>query len=151
MQYFSAYFLKDARKWFSLQYNTRDKKQQQQKHIQFKKGAVSSIYPRFWTYRSYLCVTEKSSTYDVSFPQASISKNNSVSRNQLKGRKPKNETRTSFSLKKCTGKNKEDILCRVFRRTCTDAKELLKEKSFFILSFVYLSEFVIRQVQTNIC
>ena len=39
---------------------------------------------------------------------------------------------------------------RVFRRTWTDAKELLKEKSFFILSFVFLSEFVIRQVQTNI-
>ena len=30
-------------------------------------------------------VTEKSYTYDVSFPQASISKNNSVSLNQLKG------------------------------------------------------------------
>ena len=39
---------------------------------------------------------------------------------------------------------------QVFRRTWTDAKELLKEKSFFILSFVFLSEFVIRQVQTNI-
>ena len=38
----------------------------------------------------------------------------------------------------------------VFRRTWTDAEELLKEKSFFILSFVFLSEFVIRQVQTNI-
>ena len=42
------------------------------------------------------------------------------------------------------------LLVRVFRRTWTDAKELLKEKSFFILSFVFLSEFVIRQVQTNI-
>ena len=30
------------------------------------------------------------------------------------------------------------------------AEELLKEKSFFILFFVFLSEFVIRQVQTNI-
>ena len=39
----------------------------------------------------------------------------------------------------------------VFRRTWTDTEELLKEKSFFILSFVFLSEFVIRQVQTNIC
>ena len=36
------------------------------------------------------------------------------------------------------------------RRTWTDTEELLKEKSFFILSFVFLSEFVIRQVQTNI-
>ena len=39
----------------------------------------------------------------------------------------------------------------VFRRTWRDTEELLKEKSFFILSFVFLSEFVIRQVQTNIC
>ena len=39
----------------------------------------------------------------------------------------------------------------VFRRTRTDIEELLKEMSFFILSFVFLSEFVIRQVQTNIC
>ena len=38
----------------------------------------------------------------------------------------------------------------VFRWTWTDTEELLKEKSFFILSFVFLSEFVIRQVQTNI-
>ena len=38
----------------------------------------------------------------------------------------------------------------VFRRTWTDAEEVLKEKSFFILSFSFLSEFVIRQVQTNI-
>ena len=38
----------------------------------------------------------------------------------------------------------------VFRRTWADTEELLKEKSFFILSFVFLSEFVIRQVQTNI-
>ena len=38
----------------------------------------------------------------------------------------------------------------VFHRTWTDAEELLKEKSFFILSFVFLSEFVIRQVQTNV-
>ena len=38
----------------------------------------------------------------------------------------------------------------VLRRTWTDAEELLKEKSFFILSFVFLSEFVISQVQTNI-
>ena len=41
-------------------------------------------------------------------------------------------------------------LFAVFRRTWTNAEELLKEKSFFILSFVFLSEFVIRQVQTNI-
>ena len=38
----------------------------------------------------------------------------------------------------------------VFRRTWTDTEELLKEKSFFILSFVFLSEFIIKQVQTNI-
>ena len=31
-----------------------------------------------------------------------------------------------------------------------DAEALLKETSFFILSFMFLSEFVIRQVQTNI-
>ena len=42
------------------------------------------------------------------------------------------------------------FLVLVFRRTWTDAEELLKEKSFFILSFVFLSELVIRQVQTNI-
>ena len=36
MQYFSAYFLNDPRKWFSLQYNMRDEKQQQ-KRIWFKK------------------------------------------------------------------------------------------------------------------
>ena len=36
----------------------------------------------------YLSVTEKSNIYDVSFPQASISKNNSVSLNQLKGLPP---------------------------------------------------------------
>ena len=47
--------------------------------------AVSSIYSRFLTYRSYFSVTEKSNTYDVPFPHASISKNNSVSLNQLKG------------------------------------------------------------------
>ena len=40
--------------------------------------------------------------------------------------------------------------CAVFCRTWTDAEELLKEKSFFILSLVFLSEFVIGQVQTNI-
>ena len=71
----------------------RDEKQQQQKHIRFKNAnlkqdAVSSIYPRFLTYRSYLSVTEKSNTYDVSFPQASMSKNNSVSLNQHKGLLP---------------------------------------------------------------
>ena len=42
----------------------------------------------------------------------------------------------------------EDVV--VFSRTWTDTEELLKEKSFFILSFVFLSEFAIRQVQTNI-
>ena len=31
LQYFSAYFLNDPRKWFSLQYNTRNEKQQQKK------------------------------------------------------------------------------------------------------------------------
>ena len=58
------------------------------KNANLKKDAISSIYPRFFTYRSYLSVTEKSNTYDVSFPQASISKNNSVSLNQLKGMVP---------------------------------------------------------------
>ena len=77
LQYFSAYFFNNPRKWFSLQYNTRDEKQLQQKHIRFKnanlkKDAVSSIYPRFLTYRSYLSVTEKFNTYGVSFPQASF-------------------------------------------------------------------------------
>ena len=48
---FLAYFLDDPRQWFSLHNNTRDEKQQQQKHIRFKnpnlkKDAVSSIYPR---------------------------------------------------------------------------------------------------------
>ena len=42
------------------------------------------------------------------------------------------------------------ITIAVFRRTWTDAEELLKETSVFILFFVFLSEFVIRQVQTNI-
>ena len=37
-----------------------------------------------------------------------------------------------------------------FRWTWTEAEEILKEKPFFILSFVFLPEFVIRQVQTNI-
>ena len=58
------------------------------KNGNLKKDRDSSIYPRFLTYRSYLSVTEKSSTYDVSFPQASISKNSSVSLNQLKGLLP---------------------------------------------------------------
>ena len=40
--------------------------------------------------------------------------------------------------------------CSVFRRTWTVSEELFKGKSFFILFFVFLSEFVIRQVQTNI-
>ena len=56
-----------------------------------KKDAVLSIYTRFLTYRSYLSVTEKSNTYDVSFPQPSIFKNNSVSLNQLKGLLPWNK------------------------------------------------------------
>ena len=42
----------------------------------------------FFPYRSYLSVAEKFSTYDISFPQASISKNNSVSLNQLEGLLP---------------------------------------------------------------
>ena len=50
-----------------------------------KKDVVSSIYSLFFTYHSYSSVTEKSNTFDVSFPQASISKNKSVSLNQLKG------------------------------------------------------------------
>ena len=81
--------MNDPRKWFSLQYN--DEKQQQQKHIRFKTKQTlkkmqfhESIHV-FLTYRSYLSVTEKSSTYDFSFPQASISENNSVSLNLLKG------------------------------------------------------------------
>ena len=49
------------------------------KHIRFKKckpwkDAVSSISSRFLTCHSYLSVTGKSNTYDVSFPQASIPK-----------------------------------------------------------------------------
>ena len=47
-------------------------------------------------------------------------------------------------------RDKMNMFNAVFRRTWTDTEELLKEKSFFILSFVFLSEFVIRQVQTNI-
>ena len=82
LQYFFAYFLNDPRKWFSLQYNTRDMKNNNKnisdlKNANLKKDAVST----FLTYRSYLKVTEKSSTYEVSFPQASVSKNNSVSLN----------------------------------------------------------------------
>lgn len=65
--------------------NNNNKNISDLKNANLKKDAVSSIYPRFLTYRSYLSVTEKSNTYDVSFPQASISKNNSVSLNQLKG------------------------------------------------------------------
>ena len=41
------------------------------KNANLKKDAVSSIYPRFWQIvvtTSYLSVTEKSNTYDVSFP-----------------------------------------------------------------------------------
>ena len=55
------------------------------KNANLKKDAVSSIYPYFLTYCNYLSVIEKSNTYDVSFPQAPISKNNSVSLNQLRG------------------------------------------------------------------
>ena len=54
------------------------------------------------------------------------------------------------SVKHCDVRHVMTRICAVFRRTWTDAEELLKEKSFFILSFVFLSEFVIRQVQTNI-
>ena len=53
------------------------------KNANLKKDAVSSIYPHFLIYRSF---TEKSNTYDVSFPRASISKNNSMSLNQLKAK-----------------------------------------------------------------
>ena len=44
--------------------------------------------------RSTLSVTEKSNIYDISFPQASISKNNSVSLNQLKGLLPWQQVKT---------------------------------------------------------
>ena len=47
----------------------------------FKKMQFHRSSHVFLTYRSYLSVTEKSNTDDVSFPQASISKNNSVSLN----------------------------------------------------------------------
>ena len=62
------------------------------KNANIKKDAVSSMYPRFLTYPSYLSVIEKSNTYDLSFPQASISKNNLVSLNQLKAKKILNYT-----------------------------------------------------------
>ena len=65
--------------------NSNSKNISDLKNANLKKDAVSSIYPGFLTYRSYLSVTEKSNTYDISFPQTSISKNNSVSLNQLKG------------------------------------------------------------------
>ena len=56
-----------------------------------------------------------------------------------------------YALEKVKVSYKVSLPEWVFRRTWTDTEELLKEKSFFILSFVFLSEFVIRQVQTNIC
>ena len=85
-------FLNNPRKWLSIQNNTHDKNNNKNisdlKNANLKKDAVSSIYPCFLTYRIYLSVTEKSNTYGVSFPQAFISKNNSVSLNQLKGLLP---------------------------------------------------------------
>ena len=66
----------------------RDEKQQQQKHIRFKKMQTLKkmqlhqsihVFWLFLTYHSYLSVTEKSNTYDVSFPQASISENYELS------------------------------------------------------------------------
>ena len=64
--------------------NNNNKNLSYLKNANLKKDSDSSIYPRFLTYRSYLSITEKSNTYDVSFSQASISKNNSVSLNQPK-------------------------------------------------------------------
>ena len=71
--------------------NNNNKNISDLKNANLKNDTVSSSYPRFLTYRSYVSVTEKSNTYDVSFPQASISKNNSVSLNQQKNEawKPK--------------------------------------------------------------
>ena len=73
LQYFSVYVLNDPRKCFH--FNTvrvmtnNNKNISHLKNANLKKDAVSSIYPRFFTYRSYLSVTEKSNTYDISFPQ----------------------------------------------------------------------------------
>ena len=68
--------------------NNNNKNMSDLKISDLKKDTVSSICPRFFTYCCYWSVTEKSNSYDVSFPQASISKNNSVSLNQLKGLLP---------------------------------------------------------------
>ena len=93
-------FLERPSNMVFLQYNTCYEKQQQ-KHIRFKKCKPSkrcsfvNLSTFFW-HRSYLSVTEKSNTYDLSFPQASISKNNSVSLNQLKGSKPKMCIKSDF-------------------------------------------------------
>ena len=76
--------------------NNNNKNISDLKKLNLKKDAVSSIYPRFLTYRHYLSVTEKSNTYDVSFPQASISKTNSVSLNQLKGLLPWQQANKTF-------------------------------------------------------
>ena len=65
--------------------NNNNKNISDLKNANLKKDAVSSIYSRFSTYRSYVSITQMSNTYNVLFPQASISKNNSVSPNQLKG------------------------------------------------------------------
>ena len=62
-----------------------DKNVSDLENANLKKDAVSSLYPRFLTYLNYVSVIEKSNPYDVSFPLASISKNNSVSLYQLKG------------------------------------------------------------------
>ena len=50
------------------------------------------------TFLVTLSVTEKSNTDDVSFPQASISKNNSVSLNQLKGLLPWQQAKNNRSV-----------------------------------------------------
>ena len=92
--------------------NNNNKNISDLKRANLKKDTVSSIYPRFFTYRSYLSITEKSNTYDVSFPQASISKNNSVSLNQRKGllpgSKPKRQS-VSGRVSKYTWNNKQHI------------------------------------------
>ena len=75
------------------------------KNANLKKDAVSSVYQRFLIYRSYLSVTEKSNTHDVSFPQASISKNNYVSLNQLKG---------LAASQKCCQQDSASIFDRIF-------------------------------------
>ena len=48
LQYFSAYFLNDPRKWFiRTMKNNNNKNISDLKNANLKKDAVSSIYPRF--------------------------------------------------------------------------------------------------------